>query len=226
MGWQEAVLLAGPDAPDVFFAGPVSLRGDADEQLFYTAFFSGAGLFMLECEGCASVRAMGRRGHLLRRRKYRYKVQNMLVKVTTRAGRADMGRSSRRGRARAYRHAGMPMCIRVCGHGGMHSRMWSSICTSECAAPCSARRAHRPLVRRVGGARRRAVAPRDQPRGQRDDAGRPERSARVHAAGGGAAQQRARRHGAAGAIWRFRLQCAGDLDTECLPDQVQVYLME
>ena len=51
--WQESVLRAGAWAPDVCFTPPVSLRGDADEQVYYTSFFTGGGLAMLQCRGCA-----------------------------------------------------------------------------------------------------------------------------------------------------------------------------
>jgi len=51
--WAEAVLVTGAWAPDVLFAAPISLRGDSDEQLLYASFFTGGGLAMLQCEGCA-----------------------------------------------------------------------------------------------------------------------------------------------------------------------------
>ena len=37
----------------MLFAAPISLRGDSDEQLLYASFFTGGGLAMLQCEGCA-----------------------------------------------------------------------------------------------------------------------------------------------------------------------------
>jgi hypothetical protein len=52
--WKEAVLRAGAWAPDVCFTAPVSLRGDSDQQIFFTSFFTGGGLAMLQCSGCAS----------------------------------------------------------------------------------------------------------------------------------------------------------------------------
>jgi hypothetical protein len=58
--WAEAVLASGKWAPDVLFAPPVSLRADADEQIYYTSFFTGGGLGMVECKGCA--RAAGGTG--------------------------------------------------------------------------------------------------------------------------------------------------------------------
>ena len=53
--WKETVLKGGPWAPDVCFTAPVSLRGDADSQIFYTSFFTGGGLAMLQCSGCAGA---------------------------------------------------------------------------------------------------------------------------------------------------------------------------
>jgi len=53
--WATAPLLGGALAPDVFFTAPVSLRGDNDEQIFYTSFFTGGGLCMVECAGCAGA---------------------------------------------------------------------------------------------------------------------------------------------------------------------------
>ena len=51
--WAERVLRAGAWAPDVGFTAPASLRGDADEQIFFTSCFTGGGLAMLNCAGCA-----------------------------------------------------------------------------------------------------------------------------------------------------------------------------
>lgn len=53
--WATAPLLAGAFAPDVFFTAPLSLRGDADQQIFYTSFFTGGGLAMTECVGCGGA---------------------------------------------------------------------------------------------------------------------------------------------------------------------------
>lgn len=53
--WAEAVLSSGAWAPDVLFAPPVSLRGDGDAQLLYASFFTGGGLAMLQCAGCAGA---------------------------------------------------------------------------------------------------------------------------------------------------------------------------
>ena len=52
--WPTAVLVNGSFAPDVLFAGPLSLRGDGDEQIFAASFFTGGGLAMIECVSCAS----------------------------------------------------------------------------------------------------------------------------------------------------------------------------
>ena len=57
--WATAPLLGGAFAPDVFFTAPVSLRGDGDEQIFYTSFFTGGGLCMVECAGCAAGAGSG-----------------------------------------------------------------------------------------------------------------------------------------------------------------------
>jgi hypothetical protein len=51
--WATAPLLGGAFAPDVFFTAPASLRSDGDEQIFYTSFFTGGGLCMVQCAGCA-----------------------------------------------------------------------------------------------------------------------------------------------------------------------------
>jgi hypothetical protein len=51
--WAEHTLAGGAWAPDVLFAAPVSLRADADEQLLFASFFTGGGLGMLQCSGCA-----------------------------------------------------------------------------------------------------------------------------------------------------------------------------
>lgn len=51
--WAEATLAGGAWSPDVLFAAPVSLRGDADAQLLFTSFFTGGGLGLLQCAGCA-----------------------------------------------------------------------------------------------------------------------------------------------------------------------------
>jgi hypothetical protein len=48
------VLVNGSFAPDVLFAGPLSLRADGDEQIFAATFFTGGGLSMVECSGCAA----------------------------------------------------------------------------------------------------------------------------------------------------------------------------
>lgn len=53
--WATAPLLGGAFAPDVFFTAPASLRGDDNEQIFYTSFFTGGGLCMVECAGCAGA---------------------------------------------------------------------------------------------------------------------------------------------------------------------------
>jgi hypothetical protein len=52
--WQERVLRNGSWAPDVCFTPPISLRGDGDQQLFFASFFTGGGLAMLQCSGCAA----------------------------------------------------------------------------------------------------------------------------------------------------------------------------
>jgi hypothetical protein len=51
--WAEATLASGAWAPDVLFTAPASLRNDADEQIFAASFFTGGGLAMLQCAGCA-----------------------------------------------------------------------------------------------------------------------------------------------------------------------------
>lgn len=51
--WADAPLATGAWAPDVLFAQPISLRGDADEQLLFTSFFTGGGLGLLQCAGCS-----------------------------------------------------------------------------------------------------------------------------------------------------------------------------
>lgn len=43
-------------SPDVFFA-LANLRGDGDEQLIYTSFFTGGGLGLMLCPGCAPAGA-------------------------------------------------------------------------------------------------------------------------------------------------------------------------
>lgn len=43
---------SGTFSPDIFFA-LANLRGDSDEQVFYASFFTGGGLGMLLCTGCA-----------------------------------------------------------------------------------------------------------------------------------------------------------------------------
>jgi hypothetical protein len=53
--WAEAVLVSGAWSPDVLFAEPISLRDDNDMQLFFASFFTGGGLAMLQCEGCAGA---------------------------------------------------------------------------------------------------------------------------------------------------------------------------
>jgi hypothetical protein len=49
--WQESVLLNGTWSPDVLFQLG-NLRNDADEQIFFTSFFTGGGLGMVWCPGC------------------------------------------------------------------------------------------------------------------------------------------------------------------------------
>lgn len=51
--WKESILKGGDWAPDVGFTPPTSIRGDSDQQVFYTSFFTGGGLAMLQCSGCA-----------------------------------------------------------------------------------------------------------------------------------------------------------------------------
>ncbi len=53
--WKEGVLRSGAWAPDVGFTPPVSIRGDGDEQIYFTSFFTGGGLAMLQCSGCAGA---------------------------------------------------------------------------------------------------------------------------------------------------------------------------
>jgi hypothetical protein len=53
--WAEAVLASGAWSPDVLFAPPTSLRGDADSQLLFASFFTGGGLGLLQCAGCAGA---------------------------------------------------------------------------------------------------------------------------------------------------------------------------
>ena len=50
--WKEAVLRSGPWAPDVGFTPPVSLRSDSSQEVYYTSFFTGGGLAMLQCAQC------------------------------------------------------------------------------------------------------------------------------------------------------------------------------
>lgn len=52
--WEEKVLVSGAWSPDVLFTPPASLRGDADEQVFFASFFTGGGLGMVQCAGCAA----------------------------------------------------------------------------------------------------------------------------------------------------------------------------
>ena len=52
--WPEAVLASGAWSPDVLFAPPASLRADGDSQLLFASFFTGGGLGMLQCAGCAA----------------------------------------------------------------------------------------------------------------------------------------------------------------------------
>jgi hypothetical protein len=52
--WADAALATGAWSPDVLFAEPASLRGDADEQLLFTSFFTGGGLGLLQCAGCSA----------------------------------------------------------------------------------------------------------------------------------------------------------------------------
>lgn len=47
---------SGTMSPDVFFA-LANLRGDGDEQLLYTSFFTGGGLGLILCPGCAPAGA-------------------------------------------------------------------------------------------------------------------------------------------------------------------------
>ena len=53
--WAEATLVSGAWSPDVLFAAPVSLRGDGDAQLVFASFFTGGGLGLLNCAGCAGA---------------------------------------------------------------------------------------------------------------------------------------------------------------------------
>lgn len=52
--WADAALATGAWSPDVLFAEPASLRGDADEQLLFSSFFTGGGLGLLQCVGCSA----------------------------------------------------------------------------------------------------------------------------------------------------------------------------
>jgi hypothetical protein len=52
--WAEAVLTNGSWSPDVLHS-LTSLRGDADMQLFFTSFFTGGGLGMVQCAGCGAA---------------------------------------------------------------------------------------------------------------------------------------------------------------------------
>jgi hypothetical protein len=47
-------LCSGTGAPDVFI-DLLSIRGDVDEQIFYTSFFTGGGLGMILCPGCSDA---------------------------------------------------------------------------------------------------------------------------------------------------------------------------
>jgi hypothetical protein len=53
--WAEAVLASGAWSPDVLFAPPASLRADGDAQLLFASFFTGGGLALLNCAGCAGA---------------------------------------------------------------------------------------------------------------------------------------------------------------------------
>jgi hypothetical protein len=53
--WKETVLVSGAWSPDVLFSSPISIRGDNDSQVFYASFFTGGGLGMLQCVGCAGT---------------------------------------------------------------------------------------------------------------------------------------------------------------------------
>jgi hypothetical protein len=52
--WAETVLTNGSWSPDVLYS-LTSLRDDADEQIFYTSFFTGGGLGMVQCVGCSTA---------------------------------------------------------------------------------------------------------------------------------------------------------------------------
>jgi hypothetical protein len=56
--WQESVLLNGSFAPDVLFQ-LANLRNDTDEQLVFASFFTGGGLGMVYCAGCAAGSGSG-----------------------------------------------------------------------------------------------------------------------------------------------------------------------
>lgn len=54
--WANYTLMSGANSPDIFIA-LANLRNDADEQLLYASFFTGGGLGIIVCPGCAGAGA-------------------------------------------------------------------------------------------------------------------------------------------------------------------------